>query len=100
MRICVVGAGAIGGVIAARLAAAADAEVSVLARGATLAAIRERGLRVSGPGERASGPGGQASGPGGTVTARVTAADDAAELGEQDFVVVAVKAQSMASVAA
>jgi 2-dehydropantoate 2-reductase len=39
MRICVVGAGAIGGVIAAGLAAA-DAEVSVLARGATLRAIR------------------------------------------------------------
>ena len=37
MRICVVGAGAIGGVIAARLAATGDTDVSVLARGATLA---------------------------------------------------------------
>jgi 2-dehydropantoate 2-reductase len=86
MRICVVGAGAIGGVIAARLAAVDDADVSVLARGATLSAIREHGLRVS----TADG----------AVTARVTASDDAAELGQQDFVVVAVKAQSMASAAA
>jgi 2-dehydropantoate 2-reductase len=84
MRICVVGAGAIGGVIAARLAAIED--VSVLARGATLAAVREHGLRVS-------------SAAGETATVRVAASDNAAELGEQDFVVVAVKAQSMASVA-
>jgi 2-dehydropantoate 2-reductase len=87
MRICVVGAGAIGGVIAARLAAAGEADVSVLARGAAVAAIRESGLRVSSPAR-------------GTVTARVTVAADAAELGEQDVVIVAVKAQSMAGVAA
>jgi 2-dehydropantoate 2-reductase len=91
MRICVVGAGAIGGVIAARLAAAGETDVSVLARGATLAAIRERGLRVSSPGPASTGE---------TVTAQVAASDDAAELGPQDFVVVAVKAQSMAGVAA
>jgi 2-dehydropantoate 2-reductase len=86
MRICVVGAGAIGGVIAARLAAVAGVDVSVLARGATLSAIREAGLRVSSAE--------------GTVAARVAASDDAAALGVQDFVVVAVKAQAMASVAA
>jgi 2-dehydropantoate 2-reductase len=95
MRICVVGAGAIGGVIAARLATAegtaARTDVSVLARGATLAAIRKRGLRLSPP---------RPGGTGETVTAEVAASDDAAELGEQDFVVVAVKAQSMAGVAA
>jgi 2-dehydropantoate 2-reductase len=91
MRICVVGAGAIGGVIAARLAATANArtEVSVLARGATLSAIRDRGLRVS-PAPRADG----------MTSTRVAAADDAAVLGRQDVVVVAVKAQSMPSVAA
>jgi 2-dehydropantoate 2-reductase len=92
MRICVVGAGAIGGVIAARLAAAegtaGDTDISVLARGAALTAIRNRGLRLSSP--ALAGP----------ITARVTASDDAAELGRQDFVVVAVKAQSMAGVAA
>jgi 2-dehydropantoate 2-reductase len=91
MRICVVGAGAIGGVIAARLAATGDTDVSVLARGATLAAIRDRGLRVTSA---------VLADTGGTVTARVAASDDAAELGPQDFVVVAVKAQSMAGVAA
>ncbi len=95
MRICVIGAGAIGGVIAARLATAAEGtdggpDVSVLARGATLAAIRERGLRVFPAPGNAGEP----------VIARVAASDDAAELGEQDFVVVAVKAQSMAGVAA
>src|SRR5579871_1705616 len=92
MRICVIGAGAIGGVIAARIAASGgDAEVSVLARGATLAAVRERGLRVSATASGSSG---------GTVTARVAASDDAAELGPQDYVIVSVKAQSMAGVAA
>jgi 2-dehydropantoate 2-reductase len=88
MRICVVGAGAIGGVLAARLATAgpaAGAEVSVLARGATLTAIRERGLRLSSAE--------------GTLTVPVTAADQAAALGPQDYVVVAVKAQAMAGVA-
>src|SRR6201996_985869 len=92
MRICVVGAGAIGGVIAARLATAegTDVEVPVLAPGATFAAIRDGGLRVSSP---------ESANTGETASARVTASDDAAELGEQDFVIVAVKAQSMASVA-
>jgi 2-dehydropantoate 2-reductase len=85
MRICVVGAGAIGGVLASRLAAVAD--VSVLARGATLSAIRDRGMRVVMPdGTR-------------TVTP-LAASDDAAGLGPQDFVIVAVKAQAMAGVAA
>jgi 2-dehydropantoate 2-reductase len=82
MRICVVGAGAIGGVIAAGLAGTgADGDVSVLARGATLAAIRTGGLRVESPG--------------GTVTAKLPASDDGAELGEQDVVIIAVKAQSL-----
>jgi 2-dehydropantoate 2-reductase len=82
MRICVVGAGAIGGVIAAGLAGTgADGDVSVLARGATLAAIRTGGLRVESPG--------------GTVTVKLPASDDGAELGEQDVVIIAVKAQSL-----
>ena len=84
-----VGAGSIGGVFAARLAAAGSAagvEVSVLARGATLAAVRDHGLRLTSAE--------------GTVTVPVAATDDAAALGPQDFVVVAVKAQSMAGVAA
>ena len=80
MRICVVGAGAIGGVIASGLASA-GVETSVYARGATLAALRSRGLSV----ESADG----------AVTVKVAASDDAAELGPQDFVVLAVKAQSL-----
>jgi 2-dehydropantoate 2-reductase len=86
MRICVVGAGAIGGVFASRLAAVAGLDVSVLARGATLSAIRDGGLRVSTAGQ--------------TVVTPVTAAADAAELGMQDFVIVAVKGQAMPGVAA
>jgi len=86
MRICVVGAGAIGGYIAGRLAASGAAPTSVLARGATLAALRRDGLMLSsGP---ASGPGGEA------VAIPVRASDSALELGPQDVVVLAVKAQS------
>ena len=46
MKVCIIGAGAIGGLIGTRLAAAGGAEVSALARGATLAALREQGWRV------------------------------------------------------
>src|SRR5438477_521146 len=48
MRVCIVGAGAIGGLVGARLAAAGT-PVSVLARGANLAAIRAAGLRLAEP---------------------------------------------------
>ena len=85
MRICVVGAGSIGGVIASALAGAggAAADVCVLARGATLDVIRAGGLRVA-----------WADGTGETV-AKLPAAADGAELGEQDVVILAVKAQSV-----
>jgi 2-dehydropantoate 2-reductase len=84
MRICVVGAGAVGGFIAAGLASAGT-DTSVLARGATLAAIRADGLRV----ESADS----------VIAAKVTASDDATELGAQDAVILAVKAQSAPAVA-
>jgi 2-dehydropantoate 2-reductase len=80
MRICIVGAGAIGGHIAARLALAGAADVSLLARGATLEALRGPGLRA----ESADG----------VVTIPVRASGSAASLGPQDVVVLAVKAQS------
>lgn len=83
MRICVVGAGAIGGVIASGLANA-GVDTSVYARGATLAALRSRGLSV----ESADG----------VVATKVAASDNSAELGPQDFVVLAVKAQSLPAV--
>ena len=45
MRFCIVGAGAIGGYMGAKLALAGE-EVTLIARGAHLAAIRERGLAL------------------------------------------------------
>src|SRR5207248_401792 len=84
MKVCIVGAGAVGGLIGARLAHA-GVEVSAVARRATAAALREHGWRLQ--------IGGQ------TITAPVRAVDDAAELEPQDFVVIAVKAPAMVSVA-
>jgi len=85
MRVCVYGAGAIGGHLAARLAQG-GAEVSVVARGPTLAAIRDNGLRVTTPA--------------GVITALVQASDNPAELGAQDAVIVCVKSPALPEVAA
>jgi 2-dehydropantoate 2-reductase len=85
LRICVFGAGAIGGWLAGHLAQAGD-DVSVVARGAHLAAIRARGLAV----ESAAGRFG----------AKVAASDATADLGVQDAVLVTVKAPALPSVAA
>ena len=84
MRICVYGAGAIGGLMAAWLARCGH-EVSVVARGAQLDAIRRDGLRVRSKG--------------GTDSFRIKAESDPAQLGAQDYVLVTVKAQSLTSVA-
>ena len=86
MKICVYGAGAVGGLIAAWLARSGR-EVSVIARGKQLEAIRAGGLRVH---DRASGT---------TEVYAVRAEPDPARLGPQDYVVVAVKAQSLPEVA-
>jgi 2-dehydropantoate 2-reductase len=85
MKVCIVGAGAIGGFIGTRLAAAGGAQVSALARGATLAALRAHGWRLQ--------QGGQ------LLQAAVTASDQAADLGPQDLVVLAVKGPSLPAVA-
>lgn len=84
MKICVYGAGAIGGVIAAQLALSGVA-VSVVARGAHLAAIREGGLRMEASGK--------------TVVAEVKASDEPDLLGAQDVVIAAVKAHQLPSIA-
>lgn len=84
-RICIVGAGAIGGLIGARLAAAGSCEVSALARGETLAALREHGWRLR------HGRG--------LIQTPVHATADARELGPQDLVVIAVKGPAMSQVA-
>jgi 2-dehydropantoate 2-reductase len=84
MKITVFGAGAIGGYIAARLAATGH-EVAVVARGPHLAAIRERGLRLDDRGRM--------------QTLRLRASDRAAEFGPQDAVIIAAKAHAMAAAA-
>ncbi len=85
MKICIYGAGAVGGLMAGRLAKAGHA-VSVVARGAHLTAIRKDGLRIRTPDGHVS-------------TVQVKASETTAELGPQDYVIVAVKGQSMPDVA-
>ena len=80
MKIAVLGLGAVGGLIAARLARAGF-DVSALARGATLAAVRADGLRLRIGGEE--------------LTAQVRAADSAQALGPQDLVVIAFKGPAL-----
>jgi 2-dehydropantoate 2-reductase len=88
-KICIVGAGAIGGMIGTRLAAAGHTQVSALARGATLANLREHGWRMRmGTGQDAK-----------LMQGPALASDQAAELGVQDLVVIAVKGPALSSVA-
>jgi 2-dehydropantoate 2-reductase len=80
MRIAIFGAGAIGGFLAVKLHQA-GAEVSVIARGPHLAAIREKGLTLKSEGQ--------------TTTVRLPATDKAEEAGPQDHVVVTLKANGL-----
>ena len=82
MRLCVFGAGAVGGYLAVLLARA-GVDVAVVARGAHLAAIRERGLTLL-AGEEVAG-------------VEIPATDDPASLGKQDVVVVTLKAHAIPS---
>jgi 2-dehydropantoate 2-reductase len=84
MKICIYGAGAVGGHIAGRLAGS-DAEVSLIARGEQLAAIQQNGLRV----ETRDG----------TLLSRPVATDQPADLGPQDIVIVTVKAPALPAIA-
>jgi 2-dehydropantoate 2-reductase len=86
MKICIYGAGAVGGLIAAWLARSGH-DVSVVARGAHLEAIRKGGIEVR---DRASGA---------VEAFRIRAESDPAKLGPQDYVIVAVKGQSLTDVA-
>ena len=83
MKIAIYGAGAIGGYLGALLADA-GAEVTLIARGPHLAAIREKGLSLEMNGQ--------------TTTRRIAATDDAAQAGPQDHVIVALKAHSVPAV--
>jgi len=84
-KVCIIGAGAIGGFIGTRLAAAGHAEVSALARGATLAALRAHGWRLQQGGA--------------LVRAPARAVESTSELGVQDLVVIAVKGPALPAVA-
>jgi 2-dehydropantoate 2-reductase len=88
MRICVYGLGAVGGLVAARLARS-GVPVSAVARGATLEAVRGRGGLVL-----AEGPDAERSAP-----IPVTVAADPAALGVQDVVVIALKATALPAAA-
>ena len=80
MRIAVFGAGAIGGLLAARLAQS-GADVTVIARGPHLAAMQADGLKLVSGGE--------------TIVTRPRCVADAAEAGAQDFVIVTLKAHGL-----
>lgn len=89
MKVCIVGAGAVGGLIAARLGSRispTEIDLSVIARGAPLDALRREGLRLQ-------------LDPHGELRVAVRAAGDPRELGPQDLVIVAVKAPALAAVA-
>ncbi|MEW9310247.1 2-dehydropantoate 2-reductase [Labrys neptuniae] len=77
MKICIYGAGAIGGYMAVMLQRA-GAEVSVIARGDHLKAMQARGLKLLVDGQE--------------LTASLTATQNPADLGPQDYVIVALKA--------
>jgi len=81
MKLCIFGAGAIGGLMAAKLSAKGDVEVTVIARGPHLEAMQAKGLALRSEGAEAVIP--------------VRAVASATEAGKQDYVVVTLKAHSL-----
>jgi 2-dehydropantoate 2-reductase len=86
VRVCIVGAGAIGGLVGARLARSGE-HVSVLARGESLDAVRANGLTIVEPDGSA------------WSTPVASASDHVDELGSQDAIVLALKAHQIAAIA-
>jgi 2-dehydropantoate 2-reductase len=86
LKICVVGAGAIGGFLGTRLALAGGAHVSALARGTTLVALRDHGWRLQEGADLVQAP-------------VALAADDPHELGPQDLLIIAVKSPALPALA-
>lgn len=84
MKIAIIGAGAIGGYIGGKLARA-GVDVTLLARGRQLEAIRTRGLTVEADGE--------------SFTVQPACTDDPAEIGPQDFAIVTLKAPALPDLA-
>jgi 2-dehydropantoate 2-reductase len=85
MKIAIVGAGAIGGYVGTKLALAGE-DVTFLVRGANLAAIRSRGMKL-------------VMSDGTEYVANVKATDQYAAAGAQDVVILAVKAHQVEAVA-
>jgi 2-dehydropantoate 2-reductase len=85
-KICVVGAGAVGGYLGTKLAATGQVSVSALARGATLSALRDHGWRLQENGSMLAAPAALASA-------------DPREIGLQDALIIAVKAPALAGLA-
>jgi 2-dehydropantoate 2-reductase len=83
VKICIYGAGAIGGYLGALLAGT-DTEVTLIARGPHLKAMQQDGLTLLAGGERR--------------VVRVRATDDPRAVGPQDYVILALKAHSVAPV--
>jgi len=83
MKICIFGAGAIGGLLGAELALAGS-DVSLIARGPHLAAMRDNGLTLIRDGE--------------TRVAHPRCTDDPAELGPQDYVIITLKAHAVSNI--
>ena len=84
MKICIYGAGAVGGLLGAKLARAGQ-DVTLIARGLHLAALREQGLTLKSVADE--------------FTVHPRATDNPAEAGEQDFVIVALKANAVPAIA-
>ena len=84
-KVCIFGAGAIGGYVGARLAKAGEADISLVARGAHLDAMKARGLILTQSGETS------------TVRPRVTS--DPRELGPQDFIILTLKSHALPGIA-
>ena len=83
-RICIFGAGAIGGYVGARLAMAGEADVSLVARGPHLAAMQQHGLILKQDGE--------------TRVLHPEVTDDPRQLGPQDFIILTLKAHAITGV--
>ena len=85
MKICIFGAGAIGGLMGAKLAAKGDVDVTFIARGPHLAAMRENGVKLISEGTE--------------QIVRPRCVESAEEAGPQDYVLVTLKAHSLPSAA-
>jgi 2-dehydropantoate 2-reductase len=85
MKICVFGAGSMGGLIGAKLAAAENDEVTLIARGPHLAAMKQNGLTLVSEGQR--------------IVTHPLCTDDPKEAGPQDVIILAVKAHALHAIA-